>query len=244
MTGRVRRPISRPGRATVRLYCLAHAGGDARAFAPWSVLLPDHIEVCPIQLPGRGERLPHPPVDTLEAALDQIHAAISTTLPFALFGHSLGAVLAYEAAHRRTPAHLFISGHRAPHLPLREQSIHHLPDREFIARLAELNGTPQVLLENPNFLRMLLPTMRADFKISETYRHRPRPPLPCPLTVLGATEDPDVHRSELEAWTQHTSANCRITEFPGDHFYLFDHPEPPLTLISEALAAFAPAHTP
>ncbi|MCP2256361.1 medium-chain acyl-[acyl-carrier-protein] hydrolase [Streptoalloteichus tenebrarius] len=243
MTGRIRRPIRRPGTARVRLYCLAHAGGDARMFAPWSARLPEHIEVCPVQLPGRGERLQHRPLSTLPEVLDEILAAVDTSLPFALFGHSLGAILAFEAADRlrdHPPARLLVSGHRAPHLPLREEVIHHLPDEQFVARLAELNGTPQVVLDNPGFLRMLLPVMRADFTISETYRYRDRPPLSCPITAFGGTEDPDVSHRELVEWSRHTTGACRAEQFPGDHFFLTRDPDPLLASVARELAEFAP----
>ncbi|WP_158889663.1 thioesterase II family protein [Amycolatopsis anabasis] len=242
--GRIQRPVPRSGTATVRLYCLAHAGGDARMFAKWAELLPEYIEVCPVQLPGRGERLRQRPLDTLDAVLDDILPVVDTSLPYALFGHSLGAILAFEAADRlrdRAPARLFVSGHRGPHLPLREEVIHHLPDAEFVARLRELGGTPQVVLENPGFLRMFLPVMRADFTISETYRYQNRAALNCPIVVFGGTEDPDVNSAELDGWRRHTDGGCRVEQFPGDHFFLFNEPEPMLAVLTSELDEFAPA---
>lgn len=241
---RLRRPISRRATMTIRLYCLAHAGGDARMFAPWSQTLPGHIEVCPLQLPGRGERFGRRPLDRLPDVLDDLLGMIDTTAPYALFGHSLGAILAFETAHRltaREPARLFVSGHRGPHLPLREPMIHHLPDEQFVARLRELNGTPDVVLADPGFLRMVLPVMRADFALSETYRCRHLTPLGCSIVALGGLADPDVDRSELAAWNVHTTGAFRVEQFPGDHFFLTGRPEPVLRVLAAELAEFAPA---
>ncbi|MEU4806494.1 alpha/beta fold hydrolase [Actinosynnema sp. NPDC023587] len=208
-----------PGK--VRLYCFAHAGGDARSFAPWSAELPEHVEVCPVQLPGRGRRLRDRPVATLAAALADVLPVIDTGGPYALFGHSLGAVLAYEAASRlaRGPVRLFVSAHRAPHLPLREPVIHDLPRERFVARLAETGGIPRAVLDSPGFLRALLPALRADFTISETYRYVERPPLDCPVDAYGGLDDPDVTPAELDEWQRHTTGRYRRKLFPGNHSY-------------------------
>ncbi|MEU0518317.1 alpha/beta fold hydrolase [Streptosporangium sp. NPDC006007] len=227
------------GRRTVRLYCLAHACGDARMYAPWSAWLPEHVQVYPVQLPGRGDRVGERPRWTLPEVLAEVLDAVDTRGPYALFGHSLGALLAFEAAHRlreRPPVRLIVSGHRAPHLPLREEPTHHLPDEEFVARLAVLGGMPQIVLDNPEFLRMLLPAMRADLTVSETYRYRERPTLDCPVSVFGGTEDPTVGRDELILWHRHTAGICRITQFPGNHFYLTADPDPVLAALAGELS--------
>lgn len=226
---------------TVRLYCFAHAGGDARMFRTWQAELPGYVEVCPVQLPGRGQRLGDRPVDTLEAALDDVLPRIDTGDPYALFGHSLGAVLAYEVAHRlgRSPVRLFASAHRAPHLPLREPVIHNLPDKPFLARLAETGGTPQVVLDSPEFLRALMPALRADFTISETYRYVERPLLDCPIDACGGLADPDVTPAELDGWQHHTKGPFRRLLFPGNHFYLAKAREALLAEVAAALVAAA-----
>jgi len=217
-------------------------------FASWSRTLPEYIEVCPVQLPGHGERLRDRAPRTLEEALGEVLPRIEPDLPSVLFGHSLGAILAFEAAGRlrdagRPPARLLVSGHRAPHLPMRERKIHHLPEREFVARLRELDGTPQTVLDNPGFLRMMLPVLRADFTVSETYVHRPGPPLDCPVTAFGGADDPDVGTTELESWSRHTSARFRAEILPGGHFYFSSSPDALLRLLVAELAGFAPARS-
>ncbi|WP_030107165.1 thioesterase II family protein [Actinoalloteichus caeruleus] len=228
---------------TTRLYCLAHAGGDARMFRSWSAALAPEVEVRPVQLPGRGDRLRDPLVDDLTTVLDDVLSSVDTDVPYALFGHSLGAILAFEAAGRLRdaglpgPRCLFVSGHRAPHLPLREAVIHHLPDDQFIERLRELNGTPPVVLESPAFLRVLLPVLRADFTISETYRYRDRPALDCPVVALGGKEDPDVDGTELAEWRRHTRGPCRRTMFPGGHFFLSSERDAVLAVVAAELGS-------
>jgi medium-chain acyl-[acyl-carrier-protein] hydrolase len=225
------------------LYCLAHAGGDARMFTPWDVRLPDCIHVQPVQLPGRGQRAQENPVTTVDAAVEQVLTVIDPDRPYALFGHSLGAVLAFEAAAclyamGAPPAKaLIVSAHRAPHLPLREAIIRNLPDTEFITRLRELNGTPNIVLDSPGFLRMLLPALRADFTIAETYRYRKRAPLPGPIVALGGTDDPDVTADELDQWKRHTTAEFRRVLFPGGHFYLGDQRDAVLVELTEQLSS-------
>ncbi|MEU7176131.1 alpha/beta fold hydrolase [Micromonospora tulbaghiae] len=228
------------GHRSIRLYCLAHACGDARMYAPWSALLPERVQVCPVQLPGRGDRVQERARRTLPEVLDVVLDAVDTREPYALFGHSLGALLAFEAADRlreRPPVRLFASGHRAPHLPDRERPIHHLPDEEFVARLADLGGMPKIVLNHPEFLRMLLPAMRADLTVSETYRYRNRPALDCPVSVFGGSEDPTAVRDELIPWHRHTTRDCRITQFPGNHFYLTTEPRPVLAALVAGLVA-------
>ncbi|QOC95184.1 thioesterase [Micromonospora craniellae] len=208
-------------------------------YAPWSALLPEHVEVRPVQLPGRGDRVRDRPRRTLPEVLDVVLDAVDTREPYALFGHSLGALLAFEVADRlreRPPVRLFVSGHRAPHLPDRERPIRHLPDEEFVAGLAGLGGIPEVVLEHPEFLRMLLPAMRADLTVAETYRYRDRPVLDCPISVFGGSDDPTVIHDDLIPWIRHTTDVCRITLFPGNHFYLTADPRPVLSAVADGLA--------
>lgn len=212
---------------SLHLYCLAHAGGDARMFVPWAKALPGGVSLRPIQLPGHGERVHEQPPRILEEMVEAVTARLAAAdSPFALFGHSLGAVLAYEAAHRLRaggcpqPVRLFVSGHRAPHLPMRETPIAGLPEAEFTQRLRELSGTPEALLGHPGFLRLLLPALRADFDVSERYRCAERPPLDCPVVAYGGLGDPDVPPRDLAGWVAHTTGPFRVGTFPGGHFYL------------------------
>jgi medium-chain acyl-[acyl-carrier-protein] hydrolase len=158
--------------------------------------------------------------------------------PFALFGHSLGALVSFELARRLQaqsgplPRHLFVSGKRAPQCPQEHAPRHALPEAEFRAELRKIGGTPEEVLNNEDLLRLLTPTLRADFALYETYSLTDGPPLECPVIVFGGDQDPWVRIEHLEAWQVHTRGPFRVQEFPGDHFFL--HPSESQLL--EALA--------
>jgi medium-chain acyl-[acyl-carrier-protein] hydrolase len=220
---RVRRPSSR-----CRLFCFPYAGGSAQMYWEWSDALPDDVEVCAIQLPGRGPRFRETPVDDVGVAVSVLAAAVRPYLdrPFAMFGHSMGAILAYETARRVTaefgsaPDHLFISGHRAPHLPPRRPSIHQLADEAFIAGVRALNGTPAEFFDDPELVTLCLSMLRADFRLVESYAELAGERLSCPLLALGGDLDPTVPAADLAAWRSATSGPFRSILFPGDHFYV------------------------
>lgn len=223
--------ITRPrpsSRARLRLLCLPHAGGGASSFRGWADALPPEVEVCPVQLPGRENRVAEPPFDRLPPLVEALADAVGPllSLPFALFGHSNGALIGFELARtlrargRPGPVHLFASGRRAPDLPSDRPPTHHLPDAEFLADLQELGGIPAQILEHPELLAVLLPTLRADVAIYESYAFREEPPLACPITAYGGLTDPKVSRETLEAWGRHTAGPFVTRLFPGGHFYL------------------------
>jgi medium-chain acyl-[acyl-carrier-protein] hydrolase len=148
-------------------------------------------------------------------------------LPFAFFGHSMGAAVAYEAARRcaadgRPPRHLFVSGRRAPQLPADWPVTYDLPDAEFVEYLRSLNGTPAEVFDHPELLELMLPLLRADFSVVETYRYLPGPALDCPVTAFGGAGDVEVGRAEVEAWAAQTTAAFAARVVPGDHFFLND----------------------
>jgi medium-chain acyl-[acyl-carrier-protein] hydrolase len=148
--------------------------------------------------------------------------------PFALFGHSLGALLAFELARRLRqeesigPVHLFASGCPAPQLTSREPPTHLLPEPEFLERLKTLNGTPQEILAHPELMQLMVPLLRADFELAETYNYVEAPPLTCSISVYGGLQDAEVDRVKLEAWQQQTSARFTLRLLPGGHFFLHD----------------------
>jgi medium-chain acyl-[acyl-carrier-protein] hydrolase len=229
----VARWITRPRpvpRAELRLFCIAHAGGGASAFRGWADALPAEVEVCPVQLPGRENRVAEPGFDRLAPLVQTLADVFESfrSAPFALFGHSNGALIGFELARelrargRPGPVHLFASGRRAPDLPSDRPITHHLPDDEFLAELQTLGGLPQQLLEHRELLELLLPTLRADVAIHETYEFREQAPLDCPITAYGGLSDPRVSREQLQAWRRHTSGPFLARLFPGGHFYLQD----------------------
>jgi medium-chain acyl-[acyl-carrier-protein] hydrolase len=212
----------------LRLLCLPYAGGAAAVFRPWRAAFAGSIEVCPVELPGRGVRVGEPCVGRLVPLAKALAQGVAPHLdggPFAIFGHSMGALLAFELArelrrHGLLAAQLLVAGRSAPHIPEPRLDTHQLPDREFLDHLRRLNGTPPGVLEHEELMQILLPMLRADFAVSETYVFEEEPPLSCPIGVLGGHDDPDTSPAELEAWRRHTSGPCRVRMFAGDHFFL------------------------
>ena len=214
--------------AKVRLFCFPYAGGGTTSFQFWSKSLPRMVEVCPVQLPGRGNRVNEPPATRLLSLVEDLAAGLVPFLdkPFAFFGHSMGAMIAFELTRllRREgealPAHLFLSGSSAPQYPVPKRHIYDLPEPELLEELRRLNGTPKQVLENPELMQLMLPILRADFAVCETYIAREELPLDCPVTVFGGLQDVDVTREGLSAWRQQTTAPFSLWMLQGDHFFL------------------------
>ena len=232
----------KPG-STMRLFCFPYAGGSAASFRPWPNLLPAFVQVMAVQPPGRGERLSEPPFKHLP---DMIEILGPTLLPFfdkpfAFFGHSMGALIGFELTRwlRRTknpmPVHLLVSGRRAPQFSDEEPPTHDLPEPEFIERLRELNGTPQEVLDHPELMQLMIPLLRADFSVCETYPYEVEPPLNCGLTVFGGVGDLEVPRDKIEQWREHTTSSFSLHMFPGDHFFIHSAQDEITRLISRVL---------
>ncbi len=228
----------------LRLFCLPHAGGNALLYRPWRRLFPAGIDLCPIELPGRGARLREPPFTRMDALTDALAEALEPLLsvPFAFFGHSMGAAIAYEAARRlRRPAgpvHLFISGRAAPDPAFEPRALHRLPDAELLAALARLGGTPAEVLEREDLMAALLPGIRADLELIETYVPAADGRLDCPITAMGGAADRMIDRRSLDAWSGFTAAGFRVRIFQGGHFYLA---ESAADVVAELLRDLAPA---
>lgn len=210
--------------AELRLFCFAHAGGGAAVFRPLRPLLAPRVDVVPIVLPGRESRVHELPYRRMEQLLDPLCAAIGPYLdrPFALLGHSLGSIVAYEVARRFPPACLIVSGRRAPRSVTARRLFSSLPDGEFLTEIGRLGGTPPEVLEQTQLIRMLMPALRADFELNEAYRALPGPGLSCPLVAYMGADDPEVTRAELLGWHEETAGEFTLRVFPGGHFYLKD----------------------
>ncbi|HEV7761621.1 MAG TPA: alpha/beta fold hydrolase [Acidimicrobiales bacterium] len=229
------------GAARCRLICFPHAGGAATAYIPLAQALPETIEVLALQYPGRQERLAEPCLDSI----DDLTAAVVPELepwtgePFALFGHSTGAVVAFEVARLLeargvVPVGLFASGRRGPSTR-RDEHVHRGGDRSLLREVARLGGTPPQLLEDEDVQAMLLPALRGDYKAIETYVFRPGPPLSCPIWALLGEDDPLATESEAAAWRVQTAGGFELHVFPGGHFYLVDHQPAVVALITRHL---------
>jgi len=212
----------------LRLLCFPYAGGSAAAYREWQKALPDSIEVWPIQLPGRGKRLSENPYTQVAHLVDELGEDILRNMPgpFAVFGYSMGALIAFELARRaqengtRGPIHLFVAARRAPHLPSNHRSTYDLPDFELIAELEKMRGTPPQLLEDPEAMRLFLPAIRADFELVQTYSFKAGRTLGCPITALGGVRDSSGDYRQIEPWKAQTTARFAVRMFPGDHFFI------------------------
>lgn len=197
-------------------------------FRSWPDYLGPTVEVVPVQIPGHGTRLQETPFTRMQPLVAAVVEALASRLdkPFALFGHSMGAAISFEVAHklhadrRLDPVHLFVSGRRAPQRPDPERPIHNLPEPEFIEAIRRLKGTSREVLENEEILQLLIPMLRADFELIETCDYVPRPLLRCPITAMGGLADNKVSRSDVQAWEEQSVGKVSLHMFPGDHFFL------------------------
>ena len=227
------------GPARLRLVCFAHAGGNAFFSRTWSGL-PDAVELMGVVMPGPGD--PTAPSFRRVESLTAVLAASGSVFeegPYALFGHSLGALIAFELVrefrrrHRILPQSLFVSACPAPQVRKVPQPIYHLPDDEFLSEIQRMNGTPAEVLRERDLMQVLMPRLRADFEMSAAYRYQVEPPLPCPIHAFGGSHDAEVTPAEIDAWRAQTSSHFATAIIPGDHFFHQTHPRE----ISEHMAA-------
>jgi surfactin synthase thioesterase subunit len=246
----IRRFHPTAGRAC-RLVCLPHAGGTASFFFPLSQRLADRADVLAVQYPGRQDRRLEPPLESVRELAEDIHTALRPydDLPLVLFGHSMGAVLAFEVARAMeregtNPLGLIVSGRRSAALRI-EDKVHTLGDEALLEEVRVLSGTDPGLLQDEEIVAMVLPALRADFKAIETYRYQPDgdgdggAPLRCPLAVLTGTADPRVSLEQAMAWRELTAGTFSFSTFPGGHFYLADQQDQVAGALSDAIRSFA-----
>lgn len=227
-------------KAIVRLFCFPYAGGGAIIYRDWVSFLPSAVELWAAQPSGRGNRLKEAPATHIESLLDDLSNAqhLFFDKPFVFFGHSLGALVAFEMAHRLAienglePAHMIVSGRRAPQIPKTDAVTYNLPEDEFIEELRRLNGTRSEILEHPELMKMVIPILRADFAVCDTYEYTAKPQLSCSMTALGGLQDKEVTPEDLQAWKDHTTGPFLLNILPGDHFFLHSAQATVLRIIS------------
>jgi medium-chain acyl-[acyl-carrier-protein] hydrolase len=241
-----RRPAAGPHKVGWRrLFCFPHAGAGAAAFSQWPQHLPSDVNVCVSCLPGRDGRVDEPPASAMLPLVTNLAQEMLPLLsaPYALFGHSMGAFIAFDLAHGLTalghpPAHLFVSAQRGPKLPYPGQPIYALPEDEFLAGvLQRYANIPQQVLEQKDLMAIVLRTLRADFTLTEAYRYRAANPLTCPITAFGGSEDRHISREQLESWASETTNRFRLHLLPGSHFFPQESREELLALIRANLNA-------
>ncbi|GHO54369.1 thioesterase II family protein [Ktedonobacter robiniae] len=229
----------------LRLFCFPYAGGGVAFYRRWSTSLPHEVALCPVYLPGHEQRIAEPAFTSLEQLVATLIEVMQPYLhePFAFFGHSMGGLIAYVLARTLQeqclllPRALCLSAIKAPHLPARQEPLHTQPLPGFLRSLYRLGGTPLAVLQNAELMRLMLPTLRADFTLYETYTHTPSIPLTCPIVVYGGMQDTLVSRGELEGWRSYTSASCTVRQLPGNHFYLHSVQDLLLPLLAQDLLA-------
>ena len=229
--------------SSMRLFCFPPAGSGASLFHGWSDALPSMVEVSAVQLPGRESRIRDEPFLGMDALVDAALLALQPAFgePFAFFGYSLGGWVCFELARRLQsaggprPSHLFVGGCGAPQVSEPNRHIHGLPDDEFLEAVRSLNGFPEEALNHSELVALVLPTLRADFTVYETYSYRAGPLLDCPISAYGGCDDPRVLRSALEAWQEQTTQGFELQMFDGDHSFLNTERNDVLRAISRGL---------
>lgn len=211
----------------LRMFCFPYAGGGMTIFRTWPRGFENFAEIYLAQLPGRDSRLREAPFTQLPRLVTEMVQTIGPYLdkPFVFFGHSMGAILSFELARRLRqekgvePLHLFVSGRPAPQIRRRDPCSYDLPEPEFVSELLKLNGTPREVLENAELRQLVVPLLRADFSVCQTYQYVPEQPLNCPITVFGGLQD-SISHEDLKGWQEQTSAAFKLSMFPGDHFFI------------------------
>lgn len=235
-------------RETIRLFCLPHSGATAQGYLRWTKALPSWIEVRPVETPGRGARAGEAPRTDLVGLAQDLAAELEPQLgsAYALFGHSVGAIVAFELAHALiargapAPSRLFASASAAPALRDDRARAEPMSDEALLGELRRLGGTPEEALAEPELMALVLPALRADFLMSGFYARRPRAPLPCPITALGGAQD-DVAPQAIAAWEAETSAGFAMRLFEGGHFFIHEREREALDLVVAGLSAAADA---
>jgi medium-chain acyl-[acyl-carrier-protein] hydrolase len=215
----------------IRLFCFPYAGGGTAPFYAWTKHLHPEVELLRIQLPGRETRLREAAFLDFSRLVETLTAELLPWLerPFAFFGHSMGALIAFETANKLremggpNPSHLFVSSFRAPHLPDRDPISMDIPDDKFVERLAQYEGMPQAVLDNSELMALFLPILRADFQVLNSYRFKPQAPMECPIRLFGSLDDLKTSQLEMEAWRNHTAAVFSSHYFQGGHFYIHEN---------------------
>jgi surfactin synthase thioesterase subunit len=222
------------GVPALRLFCFPHVGAGASAFNLWKpTWMPNNIELWTVRLPGREQRLSETPFRRMRPLVEALYEAMATQLsgPYAFYGHSLGALVAFETARKIQrqggpgPIRLLVSAHTAPQLGLCRPVLYNLPDKEFVDALRRFAGTPEEALENEDLMSIMRVALRADFEVDETYSYEEGQPLDCPISAFGGINDLDVSQDDLEAWKTHTSQKFSLQMMDGDHFFIFRSPD-------------------
>jgi surfactin synthase thioesterase subunit len=239
----------------LRLLCFPFAGGAASLYSSWATQLGSDVEVLALQLPGRENRLREPALHAMPEAVAAIVRALPEAIfapdavPFCFFGCSLGGLVAFETiralrrAGRPLPTRLFVAASSAPHRNhARQPPVYRRSDAEFRDELRKFQGTPEAVLNNAELMAVILPTLRADFELLETYRCEPEPALPLPIAAYGGLGDGEVPPDAVAEWGEHTSGGFSLQFLPGDHFFIKSAQAQLLDLLKREMEAVVRRH--
>jgi medium-chain acyl-[acyl-carrier-protein] hydrolase len=214
--------------ANLRMFCFPFGGGGASIFNTWKQGLPPGVEVCPVQMPGRESRFQEAPITRIPQMISLLSDILRPYLdrPFVLFGHSIGALIAFELARQlrrrglRSPEWLFVSGHPSPDLPRRRPSVSNLARPEFIEAMRKHFEVSPALLDDAGMMEFVFPALRADYELVETYLYQEEPPFSFPISVFGGSHDPETTGDEVAAWRRHTTGLFRARIIDGNHMFI------------------------
>lgn len=230
----------------IKLFCLPYAGGSSSIYSRWNKCLSDFIEIYPIEFAGRGKRYSDSLYENFGQAVNDIYKLIEKDIAmspaYSIFGHSLGGLIAYELIHKiiqegkPQPEHIFFSGAKAPNFERNKNKIHELPDNEFMQKIIELGGTPREVIENKELQEIVLPILKADFRINETYKYTEKEQkIGCDITVLYGKHE-NVKNDEITEWRNYTSGKCGIYMLEGNHFFINTHTDDVIAIINKVLS--------
>ena len=233
--------------ARLRLLCFPYAAGNARMFRHWDAEMPDGVEACPVELPGRGTRRGERCVSNMTSLVETMAAQMQPLLdlPFAIFGYSMGGLVGFELArtlrrqYGREPAALLVAAQNAPSVPLERPTARRSTDEELSAALYRSGGMSEKALANARFMRAFLPVLRADYTLVDTYVYAPEMPLQCPIHLYTGTEDPLVSGRGQAEWGRETSGDFMVHHFPGGHYFLREAEDRFLASVSGLLRELA-----
>lgn len=221
---------SRP-EAKIRIYCLSYAGGGASIYYTWNNFFSTNVEICPVQLPGREERLNESPIKDFETLIAVLLPMVAKTIdrPYAIYGHSLGACLGYELARRLLvqyhlpPVCYFGGAHRSPCVPYYYSSVKFMSDEEMLKMVSRFNGLPPAFFESQEIIDLMVPLLRSDLLLCESYQHQPGSSLDSDMVIFWGKFDSNISHEKLSAWPKHSNRNVQMIALDGDHFFIKTH---------------------
>lgn len=234
-------PFPRPD-ASLRLFCLPYAGGSSTTYLRWPLSINSNVELITLDPPGRSRRLMERPLDRIDALVELLASEILPWLdrPYALFGHSNGALVAFELARHLTaigkpPLAFFAAAKAAPSRIDEQDGWHQLSDPDFLTQLHKADYLSDDFVAHPELAQLFLPTLRADFALSETYRYRPAPPLPCRLAMISGASDDSLDAADRCAWAAEFAGGASWDVIPGDHLFIEDHPQQVISVVDRVI---------